>query len=119
MEQEFPNPNDAIVSPFYPLHLYKAGTEFVWDGKSTDTLIVDDLDAEEVAALDGWQRAEAYLSGEDSPDILDRPAKEIEPALAALTLEELEALKSGEVAGKTRKNVIAMIDAAIDEKLKG
>lgn len=102
----------------YPMMLYRAGSAFSWDGKDTDSLIVADGDAHDEAAKDGWQTAADYLAVETStPSLLDGSAKEIEPALAALDLAALETLKADEQAGKTRKSVIALIDAAIDAKL--
>lgn len=101
----------------YPLMLYRAGSAFCWDGKETDSLVVDGADQHEAALSDGWQEAAAYLTDEDEPLLL-KTAKEIEVALPGLSLEELEALKSDEAAGKNRKGVLADIEAAIDAKLK-
>ena len=45
------NPGD------YPLYLYREGSEFVWDGREVDALIVND-EAEEGAGLkEGWVRS--------------------------------------------------------------
>lgn len=46
----------------YPLHLYRAGSQFNWDGRMTDAIEVADED-EELAA-EGWVRAEAYLNAD-------------------------------------------------------
>lgn len=101
----------------YPLMLYRAGSAFCWDGKNTDSMVVEGPEQHEAALADGWQEAVAYLAPDDEP-LLALTAKEIEAALPSLSLEELEALKSDEAAGKSRKGVLADIDAAIDARLK-
>lgn len=101
----------------YPLMLYRAGDQFQWDGKATDSLIVDDGEAHDAALADGWKAAADYLVDEPSGSLLDGTAKDIEAILPTLDIEALEALKADETAGKTRKGVMAAIDAAIDAKL--
>jgi hypothetical protein len=44
----------------YPKTLYREGTEFVWDGKPTVSLIVANED--EHMAADGWKTAAEYLT---------------------------------------------------------
>lgn len=41
----------------YPLFLYREGSEFVWDGRSVDSLIVNDSDEESAALNEGWVRS--------------------------------------------------------------
>lgn len=115
--EDLPNPNDAIVSPFYPLCLYKDGSQFEWDGRATDTLTVDDSEAHDAALAKGWLEAADY--GKSEPSSADRNAADIIASLPELALEALEKLKADETAGKARKGVLTAIDAAIDEKLKG
>lgn len=38
----------------YPKMLYRAGSEIEWEGKSLDTLIVDDAEGESAAVKEGW-----------------------------------------------------------------
>lgn len=106
----------------YPLALYRAGDSrnaFKWDGRMTEMLTVADSEEHEAALADGWSEAADYLAGGDAPlSLLDATAKEIADVLPELTLDELEALKTDENAGKKRKGVLANIDAAIDAKLK-
>lgn len=103
----------------YPLALYRDGSEFVWDGRDTDRLVVDGKSAHEAALADGWAEAADFLvSTPSAKSILDGNAKEIAEALPDLSLEDLEKLKADETAGKTRKGVLSLIETAIDEKLK-
>ena len=44
----------------YPLCLYRAGGQFQWDGRPTDTLIVADESGHFKALDDGWQEAPDY-----------------------------------------------------------
>jgi len=104
----------------YPLMLYREGDDHEWDGRKVGILIVNDADEHEAARADGWAEAAEFLNAEaNDRSLLDCTAKEIETALPALTLEELETLKAAEEAGKTRKGVLASINAAIDAKLAG
>jgi hypothetical protein len=104
----------------FPKSLYKDGSEFEWDGRPTDCLIVDSVDEQEAAEGRGWAEAAAYLSSSPSEKTgLDRNAADIILELPDLTLEELEKLKADEITGKTRKGLLAAIEGAIDEKLKG
>lgn len=108
-----------MTDNFYPLALYRDGSEFDWDGRQTDRLTVADKDAHSQAIADGWAEAGDYLaSSKSEKSLLDSNAKEIAEALPALSLEELEKLKAEETAGKTRKGVLSLIETAIDEKLK-
>lgn len=106
----------------YPLALYREGDSrnaFKWDGRMTEMVAVDSAEEHEIALSDGWAEADAYLAGGDAPlSLLDATAKEIAAVLPELSLEELEALKADETAGKARKGVLADIDEAIDAKLK-
>lgn len=52
------------------------------------------------------------------PGILDGNTAQVTAALAGLDLEALQALRAQELAGKTRKGVIAAIDAAIEAATK-
>lgn len=106
---------------FYPLTLYRDGSEIVWDGRGTDLLTVADKDEHDAALAEGWAEAADYLASDEpgEPSLLDGSAKDIKDALPDLSLEDLEALKAAETEGKTRSTVLAAIDAAIDAKLKG
>lgn len=105
----------------YPIALYREGdgrAAFKWDGRMTEMLTVADSDEHEAALADGWREPADYLGAEQPLSLLDQNAKEIADVLPELTLDELEALKADELAGKTRKGVLASIDEAIDKKLK-
>lgn len=106
----------------YPLALYREGDSraaFKWDGRMTEMVAVDSAEEHELALSEGWADAETYLAATNAPlSLLDSTAKEIAEVLPELTLDELEALKADEIAGKTRKGVLASIDEAIDKKLK-
>lgn len=41
----------------YPLHLYRDGTQMVWDGRQIDVLVVEDDEQESAALSDGWVRS--------------------------------------------------------------
>lgn len=102
----------------YPLMLYRDGSDIEWDGRKVAIHTVADAEEHESAVADGWAEAADFLSAEaNDRSLLDHTAKEIEAALPSLDLEELETLKTAEKAGKTRKGVLAAIDAAIDAKL--
>lgn len=111
----------------YPKAIYRPGDEGEWDGVMMDFGTVADADDEAGALAKGWylhpsqfpgsSAAEGGPSGE--PTLLDKNARDIENALPGLSLEELEQLKADETAGKSRKGVLADIDAALDAKLKG
>lgn len=106
----------------YPLALYREGDgrdAFKWDGRMTEMVSVADSEEHEAALADGWSDGADYLASEQqSLSLLDQNAKAIAQVLPELTLDELEALKADELAGKTRKGVLADIDEAIDAKLK-
>jgi hypothetical protein len=51
----------------YPLALYRDGAAFVWDGRPTDTLTVNDEAAHEAAKREGWQVARDYLAAKPKP----------------------------------------------------
>ncbi len=38
----------------YPKMLYRDGSEIEWEGKSLNTLTVDDAEGEKAARTDGW-----------------------------------------------------------------
>lgn len=108
----------------YPKMLFRDGAEFLWDGRGTDALAVASAGEEASALADGWKLSADYLASDPAKavaekDILDRTAKEIVEGLPHLTLEELEDLKAREEGGKTRKGVMAAIDAEIEKKLEG
>lgn len=106
-----------------PRMLYRPGTETrVWNKYDVDTLVVDESETERHLA-DGWhlrpgdwEQGEAAGAG-GQPNLLDNPANVIIPALADKPLDELEALMAAEQAGKTRKGIVAAIQAEIDKRL--
>lgn len=106
----------------YPKAIYRPGDEGVWDGVSMDFGTVVDAE-DEAAALDkGWFLSPADFPGDEDepaaePSLLDKNAREIELALPDLSIDELEALKAAETAGKSRKGVLADIEAALEAKL--
>ena len=53
---------------------------------------------------------------EGSPDLLDKTAPEIIAALPGLSDEDLLALLDKETAGKTRKGVVAAIEAEVKNR---
>lgn len=57
----------------YPLTLYRSGTSFEWDGRQTDSLIVNDED--EHLQADGWQEAADYLAKSGDAPKRGRPPK--------------------------------------------
>lgn len=117
---EILNPNDAIRSPFYPLVLYRDGSQFVWDGRATDSMTVGNADEHEEARSAGWVEGADYPNaGKAQPNLLDLSAGKIADLLPTFNLEQLEAYREDEIAGKSRKGVLALLDIAIDEKLKG
>lgn len=102
----------------YPQHLYRDGAEFVWEGRSADTVIVRDAAEHETRAAQGWMTAADYIASPPKGNLLDQPARIIKDELSKLSLEDLEGLKAGELAGKTRQSVMTLIEAAIDAKLE-
>jgi hypothetical protein len=118
---EIKNPNENWVASdnIYPMMLYRAGTETIWDGRETDIKVVANSKDHATAIAAGWYEGVDYAALDDVVEIdtLDKTAKEIEAGLADMTLEDLEALKVKETDGKARKGVIAMIEAALEEKL--
>lgn len=52
----------------YPRMLYREGDKIQWQGKSLDTCIVEDEDAEKEALGDGWCHAEDILSDDGAQD---------------------------------------------------
>lgn len=46
----------------FPMMLYRDGSEFAWDRRPTDTLIVNDAEEAEIAVLEGWKIAADYLA---------------------------------------------------------
>ena len=106
----------------YPKHLFKSLGAFGSGNRTYDVAGAANEDEEADLVERGWcLTKEAAWGLETAPEktLLDGSAKEIEAALPALELEELEALKAAETSGKTRKGVLAALDAAIDAKLAG
>lgn len=104
----------------FPKSLYRDGDEFVWDGRPTDRLVVASADEQKAAFSEGWVEAVDYpQSVKSEPGLLDKTAKDIAAAIVDLTLDQLEEYREAEVAGKSRKGVLALFEAAIEEKLKG
>lgn len=108
----------------YPKAIYRPGDEGDWDGVKMDFGTVADAADEEAALAKGWYLHPSDFPMADAgsppePTLLDKNAREIELALPGLTLEELETLKAAEIGGKSRKGVLADIDAALDAKLNG
>jgi hypothetical protein len=120
VEIKNPNENWVAADNVFPMMLYRAGTETVWDGRDTDIKVVSDSKEHATAIASGWYEGVDYAALDDvveEKDVLDRTAKEIEAGLADMSLEELAVLKTQETNGKARKGVLAMIEAALDEKL--
>ena len=46
----------------YPKMLYRDGSEFRWDGRPTDSVVVQDAEEAEIALLDGWKLPADYLA---------------------------------------------------------
>ena len=104
----------------YPRAIYRPdGDDIEWDHKRFGYGEVNDEEEEAEALASGWYLHPKDFPGENGePSLLDKNAKDIAEALPGLSLEELEALKADETAGKSRKSVLSEIDAAIDAKLK-
>jgi hypothetical protein len=122
MEQvEIRNPNEDWIAAdnVYPMMLYRAGDAFEWDGRKTDSLVVADSKEHATALATGWVEGADYAKAkpDDEKSLLEKTAKDIEAGLGDMTLEDLETLKAQETEGKARKGVLAMIDAALEEKL--
>lgn len=100
----------------YPKMLYRIGTEFVHEGKTLDSLIVNAPEEEDVARDEGFGDLAAVGDEKPAKDILDSTAPEISAALPSLSDEALLALLAAEEAGKTRKGVIAAINAEIERR---
>ncbi len=111
--------SEELTGPEFPKTLYRDGSEFVWDGRPTDTFTVESAEEQEIAEGEGWQEAADYAATGTpaEPTLLDKSAKDIEPELAALSIAELEKLKDDETAGKSRRGVLALIEAALEAKL--
>lgn len=107
----------------FPKAIYRPGDEGEWDGVKMDFGTAADKADEDQALATGWYLHPKDFPNQDAgeptpePTLLDRNAREIELALPGLSLEELEDLKSAEVAGKSRKGVLADIETAINAKL--
>jgi hypothetical protein len=57
----------------FPLMLYRHGSEFVWDGRPVDSIIVDDSDEEKAAAKEGWVRSyEELVAAKPKAEIEDQ-----------------------------------------------
>jgi hypothetical protein len=46
----------------YPLALYRSGSFFEWDGRPTDSCVVNDEDEHLQASEDGWQESADYFA---------------------------------------------------------
>jgi hypothetical protein len=107
----------------YPKAVYRPGDEGEWDGVKMDFGTVTDADDEAQALSKGWflhpSDFPKAVKADETPQggLLDQNARDIEKALPALSIEELEQLKADEEAGKSRKGVLTDIDAAINAKL--
>lgn len=101
----------------YPRVLYRPGSQEEAHGVSVDLLNVGSDEERDAALADGWSLTPTDAAGEPAAPapltLLDSPVKDIAAVLPSLTGEELEALRADETAGKTRKGVLAAIDAAI------
>lgn len=97
--------------------LYKSGPANVeLGGRKLVYRAYDDSDIE-AAEADGWHRCpDDAEAPRVEPSLLDRTAKDIEAALPGLTDEELLATLDGETTGKTRKGVIAAIEAEVKRR---
>lgn len=105
-------------SNLFPLMLYRVGSDFIWEGRSASSRIVANEGERKAAMADGWREAADFLAGPAAhKTLLDENAKTIEARLPDLDLAALEKLLADEKAGKTRKGVLAMIEAAIDARL--
>lgn len=98
----------------YPKLLYRPGQEELCWGVMVDTLRVHDPAERDAALADGWYLEPVFdAPSAPTPGLLDNNAATIIAALSDLTADELKALKADEITGKTRKGVIAAIDAAL------
>lgn len=100
----------------YPKMLFRLGTEFEHEGKMLDSLIVGAADEEDVAREAGFGDLADAGAEKPATDILDGTAAQIADALPSLADEALLALLAAEEAGKTRKGVIAAINAEIERR---
>lgn len=95
--------------------LYRPATEpndQVW-GLSVEHRIFED-DALDEPLSSGW--FETPQEAAAGPDLNDKGVKEITATLPDLTDEDLLALLDKEQAGKTRKSVVAAIEAEIERR---
>ena len=102
MSDEKPNPNDSIVSPFYPLILYKDGSQFVWDGRATDSKTVETAEEHEAALSQGWVEGKDYPNaGKSVSNLLDMSAGKIADLLPTWR---------GSDCGSARDRIVSLID---------
>lgn len=104
--------------------LYRAGSEFAFQGATLDTLIVEDSEVK-AALADGWSHLDDLY---DTEGVFIGPAEHGEKPLTAaeiiagipeLSLDDLASLKASEEAReKPRKGVLSAIEAA-EDALKG
>lgn len=46
----------------FPKMLYRDGSSFLWDRRSTDAVVVNDAEEQEIALSDGWALPADYLA---------------------------------------------------------
>lgn len=109
---------DAAARP-QPTMLFRPGdTEIIWD-IACDTIVVDAAEVEDHLAAGWYRHLFDFPAAAPEPkltDLLDLSAAKLTEQLADLTLEQLLELRDAESAGKTRKSVLAAIDAAAEAK---
>lgn len=102
----------------YPLMLYRAGGDEIVAGHKLQTLIVPDADCHKEAGKSGF--VDFYEATKKKKaakkDILDSTIPEITAALPDMTDDELIALESREVAGKTRSGVMDAIASEMETR---
>lgn len=99
----------------YPKALYRAGSEFEWEGKSFDRIQVEDEESHEAALADGWLHPRDALDATDAT-LLDQSAAKITEALPSQSDEQLIEFLDAERAGKSRKGVLAAIEDEIGKR---
>ncbi len=102
----------------YPKMLFRIGTEFPYEGKMLDSLVVGSGDEEDVARDAGFVGLAKAMEAEEPAkvDLLDGTVAEITAALPDMDDDALLALLEAEEAGKTRKGLIAAIKAEIERR---
>lgn len=96
--------------------LYRQGSEPNPDvyNRLIESRVFDDEDVAE-ALNSGWYGHPGDVP-EGSADLLDQPAREIIAALPGLSDDDLLSLLDKETGGKTRKGVIAAIEAEVKNR---